>query len=257
MIRRCMGILSAAMAALTFATAGCSSSQAESKSEDELQVYAAASLKGAFDEIVESFRRDNPDIAIASPVYDGSSTLVEQISEGAPADVFASADQANMDKILEAGLEEDAPQIFATNKITIAVPQGNPKGIESLKDLEKPDVTVVVCAAEVPCGNSADALFKAADVQVDPVSLEQNVSAVASKVAMGEADAGLVYSTDVEASDGKLEAAPTDVPEDIENRYPIVVLKDAANPRVAREFVDYVMSDKGQEILERFGFGKP
>lgn len=229
--------------------------QSEAQAEGEVQVYAAASLKGAFDELVSQFNEEHPEIKVATPVYDGSSTLVEQISEGAPADVFASADEKNMDKIVTAGLNTETPQVFATNKVTIAVPAGNPKGITSLEDLADPDVKVVLCAPEVPCGNTAEKLLAQAGVEVDPVSLEQNVTAVATKVAAGEADAGIIYVTDVQAFKGELEAIPTEVPADLVNLYPIVTLTGATNPAGAQTFIDFVMSDQGQSVLKEFGFG--
>jgi molybdate transport system substrate-binding protein len=186
-----------------------------------------------------------------TPVYDGSSTLVTQINEGAPADVFASADEKNMDKAGDAAVD---PQLFATNTLVIAVPAGNPGGVETLADL--PDATVVLCAPEVPCGAASAALLDNAGVSVTPASQEQNVTAVLTKVAAGEADAGLVYATDVVGDDAVESIVPEGAAE-VVNRYPIAALADAAYPEAAAAFVAFVLSGAGRAILADFGFGAP
>jgi molybdate transport system substrate-binding protein len=213
-------------------------------------VYAAASLSGAFDAIGEAFTAENPDVRF-SPVYDGSSTLVTQILEGAPADVFASADEANMDKAADAAGD---PALFASNTLVIAVPTGNPGGVETLADLS--DVTSVLCAPEVPCGAASEKLLSAAGVTVDAASLEQNVTAVLTKVAASEADAGLVYATDVIGRDD-VEVIVPDGAGEVVNHYPIAALSDAPNSEAAEAFVAFVLSDAGQKILADFGFGAP
>lgn len=222
-----------------------------------LVIYAAASLSGAFDVITTEFEQVNPNVDVAPPVYDGSSSLVTQILEGAQADVFASADMANMDTLVDEGMAADDPEVFATNQITVAVPADNPAGITSIDDLADPGVSVVLCAPEVPCGAAARKVLEAAGVAVTPVSSEQSVSAVAAKVASGEADAGMVYVTDIQASDGELEAISTHVDSELLNRYPIAVVKDAPNAAAAEAFIQFVLSDRGQEILAEFGFGRP
>ena len=216
----------------------------------ELTVYAAASLSGAFDAIGEAFVAENPDVKI-SPVYDGSSTLVTQILEGAPADVFASADEANMDKAADVAVD---PTLFASNTLVIAVPAGNPGGVETLADLA--DVTTVLCAPEVPCGAASAKLLTTADVTVEAASLEQNVTAVLTKVAASEADAGLVYATDVIGRDD-VEVIVPDGAGEVVNDYPIAALSDAPNADAAAAFVAFVLSDAGQKILADFGFGAP
>ncbi|WFP16668.1 molybdate ABC transporter substrate-binding protein [Citricoccus muralis] len=228
----------------------------------ELTVYAAASLKGAFDELTAAFAEAHPDVTFAPTVYDGSSTLVTQLTGGAPADVFASADEPNMDDAVSAELTADDPVLFATNELVIAVEQGNPLGIESLEDLadgtDGADAPItVMCAAEVPCGNAARTLLEAAGVELTPASEEQNVSATLSKVVNGEADAGLVYRTDVATTDGEVEAGTIDGAAENPNRYPITVLQDADAPDAAQAFVDFVLSEEGQQVLEDFGFGAP
>lgn len=216
----------------------------------ELAVYAAASLSGAFDEIGDAFTAENPGVQL-SAIYDGSSTLVTQILEGAPADVFASADEANMDKAADAMID---PALFASNTLVIAVPAGNPGGVESLSDLA--DVITVLCAPEVPCGAASAMLLAAADVTVEAASLDQNVTAVLTKVAASEADAGLVYATDVIGRDD-VEVIVPDGADAVVNHYPIAALTDARNPDAAQAFVAFVLSDAGRKILADFGFGAP
>lgn len=222
----------------------------ESSASGELTVYAAASLSGAFDEIGDAFEQKNPDLKF-SGVYDGSSTLVTQLLEGAPADVFASADEANMDKLKDAAVD---PALFASNTLVIAVPTGNPGDVETLVDLA--DVTTVLCAPEVPCGAASAALLSSAGVDVDAASLEQNVTAVLTKVAAGEADAGLVYATDVVGRDD-VEVIVPDGADEVVNHYPIAALSEASNSAGAEAFVTFVLSDEGQRILTDHGFGAP
>jgi molybdate transport system substrate-binding protein len=216
----------------------------------ELTVYAAASLSGAFDEIGDAFEQENPEVRFTG-VYDGSSTLVTQLLEGAPADVFASADEANMRKLEDAAVD---PTLFASNTLVIAVPAGNPGGVETLDDLA--DVTTVLCAPEVPCGAASATLLSNAGVTVEAASLEQNVTAVLTKVAASEADAGLVYATDVIGRDD-VEAIVPDGADEVVNHYPIAALSEASNSAGAEEFVDFVLSDEGQRILADHGFGAP
>lgn len=248
------------LTAVALALAGCagaaentpspSATAKESAVSGELTVYAAASLSGAFDAIGEAFTAENPDVEF-SPVYDGSSTLVTQILEGAPADVFASADEANMDKAADVAVD---PTLFASNTLVIAVPAGNPGGVETLADMT--DVTTVLCAPEVPCGAASAKLLSAAGVTVDAASLEQNVTAVLTKVAASEADAGLVYATDVIGRDD-VEVIVPDGADEVVNHYPIAALSDAPNAEAADAFVAFVLSEAGQKILADFGFGAP
>ncbi len=215
-----------------------------------VEVYAAASLQRSFDEIATAFEAAHPGVTVA-PVYDGSSTLATQIGEGAPADVFASADEKNMAKV---AAQAPAPQIFAANTLVIAVPTGNPGQVQTLADLSR--VTTVLCAAEVPCGAASTKLLDAAGVTIEAASLEQNVTAVLTKVETGEADAGLVYATDVIGRDDVEGVVPENA-DDVVNHYPIAALADAPNPDAAQAFVAFVLSDAGQAILAEFGFGKP
>lgn len=215
-----------------------------------VEVYAAASLQRSFDEIAAAFEQQNPGVTV-SPVYDGSSTLATQIGEGAPADVFASADEKNMAKVVA---QAPDPQVFAANTLVIAVPAGNPAQVSALADLAR--VTTVLCAPEVPCGAASQTLLSNAGVAVTPASSEQNVTAVLTKVAAGEADAGLVYATDVVGRDDVEAIVPAGA-DAVVNRYPIATLADAPNPAAADAFVAFVLSDAGQKILADAGFRAP
>ncbi|WP_417364337.1 molybdate ABC transporter substrate-binding protein [Glutamicibacter arilaitensis] len=225
---------------------GCSASG--NSTGEPITIAAAASLQGAFEQISEEFTAEHPEVQISSITYDGSSTLATQILEGANVDVFASADERNMSEVTEAGFGHE-PVIFASNTLVIAVPQDNPADIDSLQDLSQ--ATMVLCAPQVPCGAASQRLLEASGVQVTPASQEQNVTAVLQKVAAGEADAGLVYATDV-LDDGNVAAIVPDGAEDIVNTYPIAALGE--NPG-AQAFVDFVSSERGQQILEEHGFG--
>ena len=187
--------------------------------------------------------------------FGGSSDLVAQIQEGAPADVFASADTANMDKLTGEDLQAADPQNFATNTLEIAVPPDNPAGIASFADLAKDGVNVVVCAPEVPCGAAAVKVEDATGVDIPPVSEEQSVTDVLAKVTSGEADAGFVY-VDRRHRRGRRRrrASPSPSPPRPSNTYPIVALKDAGDGDLAQEFVDLVLGDTGQSILQDAGF---
>lgn len=215
-----------------------------------VEVYAAASLQRSFDEIASAFEQEHPGVTV-SAVYDGSSTLATQIGEGAPADVFASADEKNMAKV---SAQAPEPQLFAGNTLVIAVPKGNPGGVRTLADLAR--VTTVLCAPEVPCGAASTTLLSNAGVTVSPASSEQNVTAVLTKVAAAEADAGLVYATDVVGRDD-VEAIVPEGADTVVNRYPIAALTDAPNSDAASAFVAFVLSDEGQRILADAGFRAP
>lgn len=221
----------------------------------QLRVLAAASLKASFDELAEAFAAENPDVTVAPIVYDGSSTLARQIVEGAPADVFASANEANMAKVAEAGLAP-APQLFASNTLVVVVPAGNPAGVTTLAELADPGLTVVLCAVEVPCGDASQTLLDEQGVTLTPAGYEQNVTAVLTKVAAGEADAGLVYATDVIGDDDVDSFTPAGA-DGVVNRYPIVALRDAADPAVAEAFVAFVLGPEGRAVLRAAGFGAP
>jgi molybdate transport system substrate-binding protein len=222
----------------------------------DITVFAAASLTDAFTDVGAAFSEANPD-ATAAFSFDASSALVTQITEGAPADVFASADTANMDKLTGEGLNGTDPVIFATNLLAIIVPAGNPAGVASIEDLAGPDVTVVLCAEEVPCGNYANQILEAAGVDVTPASFEENVRGVVTKVTAGEADAGIVYVTDVTAAGDAAELI--EIPEDVNvlAQYPIATVGASENQEVGEAFIDFLTGSDGQAILADYGFGPP
>jgi molybdate transport system substrate-binding protein len=222
----------------------------------DITVLAAASLTAAYTEIGDAFKTEHPDANVVFG-FDASSALATQINEGAPADVFASADDANMKKLTDAGGNAGEPQIFATNSLQIIVGAGNPKGITGVADLAKPDLLYVTCAPEVPIGKYAAQVLTAADVNVTPVSFEQNVKGIVTKVTAGEADAGIVYKTDVIAAGSAAEGVDIPAGINVTVTYPIVAAKKAPNPAGAQAFVDFVLSDQGQKILASYGFAAP
>jgi molybdate transport system substrate-binding protein len=228
----------------------------ESASGADVTVFAAASLTAAFTELGDAFVSTRPDARVRFN-FAGSSELVAQIRDGAPADVFASADETNMEKLADAGAGDGEPAVFATNAAEIIVESGNPKAIRTVRDLVDDDLLVVQCAVEVPCGAYADQVFATAGVDVEPRSFEANVNAVVAKVVLGEADAGIVYRTDVLAAGDRADGVV--VPDEINvmAQYPIAVTANARNPAAAREFVDFVLGGAGQEILATYGFGAP
>lgn len=215
-----------------------------------LTVYAAASLTEVFTTLGRDFETSHPNTTVRFN-FAGSSDLATQINEGAPADVFASADEAQMERVDSV---ESAPTTFATNRLTIATAPGNPQGIDSVQDLARSDVLTVLCAPQVPCGAAATRLLKLNDITVKPVSLESSVTDVLAKVASGQADAGLVYVSDVARAD--VDAVAVAGSADVINRYPIAVL-DGPRADLAREFVDLVLSSKGRSVLASADFGTP
>jgi molybdate transport system substrate-binding protein len=219
-------------------------------------VYAAASLTTSFDALAKDFEKQYPGTAVKLS-YDGSSTLVTQLIGGAPADVFASADEKNMRKATDGSLLAGPPKLFASNTLQIAVAPGNPKKIGSLADLAKSGVVTVLCAAGVPCGSASHTALEAAKVTVTPVSEEESVKAVLTKVTSGEADAGLIYRTDVTAAAGTVDGVDFPEASQAVNRYPIGVLKAAPNPAGGRAFVELVTGEAGQKVLADLGFGAP
>ncbi|MBF4619248.1 molybdate ABC transporter substrate-binding protein [Clavibacter sp. VKM Ac-2873] len=255
-----------AAGALVAALAGCSapagddapaaSSTPGSSLSGSITVFAAASLKGTFTELASAFEEQNPGTTVGLS-FAGSSDLVTQITNGAPADVFASADEKNMAKLTDAGLIEGTPADFATNTLEIAVPPGNPAGVTSFADLGKAGVTTVVCAAQVPCGAATATVEKATGVDIRPVSEESSVTDVLGKVTSGEADAGLVYVTDVTAAGDAVTGIAFPESAEAVNTYPIAPVKAAANPDLAAAFAAYVTSAAGRQVLAAAGFGAP
>jgi len=221
-----------------------------------LTVLAAASLTESFTRIGKDFEAANPGAKVTFS-FGGSSGLATQLTSGAPADVFASASPATMKTVTDGGDSAGEPVTFVRNQLVIAVPKGNPKGLSSLAALAKPEVKVALCAEQVPCGAAAKKALAAANVKVTPVTQEQDVKAALAKVKLGEVDAALVYRTDAKAAAADVDGV--EFPESAKaiNDYPIVALKDAANPAAAAVFVAYVQSEPAQKVLADAGFQKP
>jgi molybdate transport system substrate-binding protein len=234
----------------------CGCSPSSPSGSEKIVVFAAASLKSAFTDIGRQFEAANPAVAVEFS-FAGSSDLVTQLTQGAHADVFASADTKNMDKAAQAGLLAASPVTFASNTLTIAVAPGNPKHITAFRDLTKPGTSVVVCAAQVPCGSATSKVEKAAGVDLRPVSEESSVTDVLNKVTTGQADAGLVYVTDAIGAGAKVTAVPFPEAAGAVNTYPIAVLKQSESPQLATKFVDLVTGEAGQKTLRAAGFAKP
>ena len=244
-----------AIAALTLLLiSGCSST--EQPAANRIIVFAAASLKKTFTELGEQFKTQNPGSSVEFS-FAGSSDLVTQLTQGAPADVFASADTKNMDKAAQAGLLAGNPVNFASNTLTIAVAPGNPKKIGSFKDLTRQGLNVVVCAPQVPCGSATQKVEQVTGVTLYPVSEESAVTDVLSKVETGQADAGIVYVTDAKGAGDKVASVAFPEAAGAVNTYPIAVLKESKSQELARKFVDLVTGEAGQKVLNAAGFAKP
>ncbi|MGO2542831.1 MAG: molybdate ABC transporter substrate-binding protein [Specibacter sp.] len=233
-----------------------SSANAPTELSGTLSVFAAASLKTTFTELASQFEAAHPEVKV-SLSFDGSSTLVTQIIQGAPADVFASADSANMTKLSDAGLAAGAPVDFASNVLTLVVPPDNPANITSFADAAKDGVKLVICAPQVPCGAASQSDAASAGLTLHPVSEELSVTSVLGKVTAGEADAGLVYVTDAKTAGNKVLDIPLDLPKPTVNSYPIAAVESSRNADLAQAFISQVTGAEGQKILTDAGFGTP
>jgi molybdate transport system substrate-binding protein len=218
-----------------------------------LTVFAAASLADVFTDLGDQLESDNPGLEVQVN-FAGSSALATQITQGAPADVFASANAGQMAVVTDADLADGEPEVFAANVLEIAVPAGNPAEVNGLADFAREELTLAVCAPQVPCGAAAEDVFVAAGVTAEPDTLEEDVRAALTKVELGEVDAALVYATDVVAAGDSVEGIGFPEAEDAVNDYPVCVLADAPNPDAARAFVELVTSEGGQRALADAGF---
>lgn len=254
--RRAIGTGTAAAVLLAFGLSGCSG-PAAAEGRTVVTVSAAASLGPAFSSLAAEFERAHPDVDVALNVG-GSSELAAQIVEGAPADVFAAANTATMATVVDAGLTASKPRIFASNALSIAVAPGNPHGIDGLADLADTGLVIIACAPAVPCGAVATAAASAAGISLELASEELSVTDVLAKVISGEADAGLVYRTDVVAAADSVDGV--DLPESSATTtdYPVVALTtDGAAARAADQWIDFVTGPTGRVTLDRLGFGAP
>jgi molybdate transport system substrate-binding protein len=221
-----------------------------------LTVLGAASLTEAFTTLAKDFEAAHPGTHVRL-AFDSSATLAEQVNQGAPADVLATADTATMQSVSDAGNTAGRPRLFATNHLQLVVPEDNPAGIKKFTDLDRPGVKYVVCVDTAPCGKLAKTVLAGTGITHPPASEEVDVKAVESKVQLGEADAGIVYATDVVAAGHKVRAIDIPTSNQNLNSYPIAALKDARKPALARAWVRLVLSAKGQRVLSDDGFGKP
>lgn len=245
--RATIGIVMSAVLVLSSGV-GCGGS-----SPGDVTVFAASSLTEGFEQISRVYDRSNDaDVALD---FDGSARLATQIAQGAPADVFASADRRTMDDVVESVGARRGPEVFALNELTIVVERGNPTGITGLADLARGDLRVALADPAVPAGAYAADVLDRAGVVVDPATLEGNVRGVVTKVSLGEADAGIVYVTDVAATDDALETVAIPRADNVTAEYLIAVLEDA--PDGADEFADLVLGPEGRAILRAQGFGLP
>jgi molybdate transport system substrate-binding protein len=235
-------------------TAGCGGDDGDGEAT-RLTVLAASSLRESFEDIAAAFEVEHPDIEVELS-FDASSALATQVVEGAPADVFASADQANLDQVIGGGLGAGDPVVFASNRLQIVVPEGNPAGIRSMADIGAGGTRVALCAPEVPCGSYAAQAFANAGLAVPRASQEENVRGVLTKVALGEADAGIVYVTDVLTRD---DVDGVDLPDEINvvATYPAIALRDAPDAEAAAEFLAFLAGSDAQAILAAHGFAAP
>ncbi len=247
----------AVILALTLSMVACGDDDTDSSSAEggTVTVFAAASLTDAFTEIAAAFEAENPGVTVEFN-FGPSSGLREQILSGAPADVYASANTSNMDAIVDDGAAS-APSIFARNGLAIAVPLGNPAAIIGLSDFADPDLFLGLCAEQVPCGIFARQALAAAGVKPSLDTNATDVRALLTQIAAGELDAGIVYVTDVESAAGEVEGIDLPADLDVIAEYPIAPLTEAGSPELARGFVDFVLSDPGQQILESFAFTSP
>jgi molybdate transport system substrate-binding protein len=219
-------------------------------------VLAAASLTETFTQLGKAFETAHPGVKVTFS-FGGSSTLATQITQGAPADVFAAASPATMKTVTDANLADGQPQVFVRNRLEIATPTDNPGKVTALKDLANPKLKVVLCADPVPCGAAAKKALASAKLTVKPVSLEQDVKGALTKVELGEADAALVYRTDVKAAGGKVTGIDFPEAANAINDYPIATLAKAPQPDMAKQFVQYVLSAPGMAVLTAAGFESP
>lgn len=242
--------------ALVLVLAGCGTAQPSTSGGGEITVFAAASLTESFERLGREFEAAHPGSKVTFN-FAGSSALAQQLNQGAPADVFAAAAPANMKQVTDSGTVTATPKTFARNTLQIAVPKGNPGKVTGLADFAEADLKIALCAEQVPCGAAAEKVFAAAKITPAPDTLEQDVKAVLTKVSLGEVDAALVYRTDVKAAGDKIEGEDFAEASGAVNDYPIAPLAKAPNAATAKAFVDYVLSQKGRDVLTAAGFAAP
>ena len=252
---RSIGLLLGALA-LALVSVGTTACGPASDSTSSLTISAASSLQGAFTDLRTQFEASHPQVAVTIN-FGASSTLAQQIIAGAPVDVLASADEANMSKVRDANLLAGDPTVFATNTLEIIVGRGNPSKISTLADLTRPGTIYVTCAPNVPIGRYSEQIFAKAGLTSTPASLEPDVKGIVTKVISGEADAGIVYATDVAATEGAADGIEIPVDANVVAIYPIAPIAGSPNGGAAQAWIDFVMGPDGRSILEAHGFGAP
>jgi len=240
--------------------AACNDGPANDGGDDSLNgqvlVSAASSLSDVFAAVEEAFEESNPGVDVVLNLA-GSASLREQILGGAPADVFASADTLNMDRVVDAGDVDGLPRVFARNLMRIAVPVGNPAEVTELADFADENLLIGLCAENVPCGDLGRQALEKAGVSAVVDTNEASVRSLLTKIEAGELDAGIVYVTDVASTSGDVEGIAIPQAHNVVAEYPIAVLDGARNPNDAADFVAFVLSDEGREILIEYGFSVP
>lgn len=222
-----------------------------SAGEPEVVVSAASSLQAAFEEISFAFEHAHPDVGVVLN-FGSSARLRTQILEGAPVDVYAAADSANMERVAAAGFVAVGPAVFARNRMTLGVPVGNPAGVRGVADLARDDLLVGLCAAAVPCGTLADRVLAAAGVQAAVDTREPDARALVTKIDAGELDVGLVYATDIS---GGVEGVAVD--SDVAADYPVAVISSGEHRTTAESFVEFLLSAEARSVLVAHGFSVP
>jgi molybdate transport system substrate-binding protein len=219
-----------------------------------ITVLAASSLTGTFTELGKEFESDHPGVTVKF-AFDSSATLAQQATQGAPADVLATADQTTMASAKSA--QASTPKTFATNVMVLATPADNPAGIQQFSDLDQASVKYVMCVTTAPCGMVGLALLKQDHITAKPVSQEVDVKSVLAKLTEGEADAGIVYTTDATAAGDQVRSIPIPGSKKQITTYPIVALSQSKHADLAQQFVDLVTGSAGQQVLQKAGFGAP
>jgi molybdate transport system substrate-binding protein len=247
--------------ALVTSLSGCgqkslSSTQSSHSSATSIMVFAAMPLKPAFTLLAGKFQTDNPTATVDFD-FATSAELVNKLTQGADADIYASADSAQMDTVTKAGLTGSDPVNFASNTLVIVTAPGDPQQVRSFADLAKPGLRVAVCQSAVPCGAATQRIEDDTGVHLNPTSEEPTVSGVLTKVTNGEADAALVYITDARRAGDTVSTVKFPESADAVNVYPIAILKHASHPALAQKFVDLVTGEVGRTVLNQAGFADP
>ncbi len=242
--------------ALALGLAACGGDDGGSEDGGEITVLAASSLTESFTTLKDQFEKEHPGVEVKL-AFDSSATLAAQAVEGAPADVLATADEATMADAVDGDALDGDPTTFATNSLTLVVPVDNPAGITSFADIDSAGVDYVVCVPTAPCGKSSASVLGDQGIGQDPVSEEIDVKAVLQKVVSGEADAGLVYTTDATSAGNEVKSFEAPGADELLQTYPIGLLRQTQDKSLAQEFIDLATSEAGQQVLQDAGFGQP